>query len=78
MKIYKMISKVLSENEWGMYFKNTPLQELPVQEGAKMYKVNEVSPDKLYTAIEAKLEEMESNWNQNTGEEPTDSESSIG
>ena len=78
MKIYKIISDILSENEWGIFFKGTPLQELPIQEGAKMYKVNEVNSDRLYDAIESKMKETESNWNQNTEEEQTDNESSIG
>ena len=78
VRIYKIISKVLSDNEWGIYFKGEPLQELPVQEGAKIYKVNEVNSDRLYDAIESKMREMESNWNQNTEEKQIDNESSIG
>ena len=78
MKIYKIISDILSENEWGIFFKGTPLQELPIQEGAKMYKVNEVNSDRLYDAIESKMKETESNWNQSTEEEQTDNESSSG
>ena len=78
MKVYKIISEILSKNEWGIYFKGEPLQVFPVQEGAKMYKVNDVNPDKLYDAIETKMKEVEDSWEQNTKEEPTDNESSVG
>ena len=61
-----------------MFFKAEPLQDCPVQEGAKMYKVNEVSVDRLYDALKRTLNEMENDWEQNTKEKPTDNESSIG
>ena len=78
MKIHEVLSKVLSKNDWGVFFRGEPLQDCPVQEGAKMYKVNEVNLDRLYDAINATLNEMESDWEQNIKEEPTDNESSIG
>ena len=78
MEIHELISKVLSKNDWGVFFKGEPLQNCPVQEGAKMYKVNEVSVDRLYDALKRTLNEMENDWEQNTKEKPTDNESSIG
>ena len=78
MEIHELISKVLSKNDWGVFFKAEPLQDCPVQEGAKMYKVNEVSVDRLYDALKRTLNEMENDWEQNTKEKPTDNESSIG
>ena len=78
MKIHEVLSKVLSKNDWGVFFRGEPLQECPVQEGAKMYKVNEINLDRLYDAINDTLNEMENNWEQNIEEKPTDSESSIG
>lgn len=75
MKIHEIIAKVLSKNDWGVFFKAEPLQDCPVQEGAKMYKVNEVKLDRLYDAIEKALNETESNWEQNTEESQTDRES---
>ena len=78
MEIHELISKVLSKNDWGVFFKAEPLQDCPVQEGAKMYKVNEVSVDRLYDALKQTLNETENTWKQNTKEEQTDSEQSIG
>jgi hypothetical protein len=78
MNIHEILSKVLSKNDWGVFFRGEPLQDCPVQEGAKMYKVNEVTKDRLYDAIDSILNEMENTWEQNTKEEQTDSEQSIG
>ena len=77
MKIYEILSKVLSKNEWGVFFKGEPLQQLPIQDGAKMYKVNEVSTDRFYDEIKKAVNNMENTW-EITKEKPTDNESSIG
>ena len=78
MKIYEILSKVLSKNEWGVFFKGEPLQHLPTQEGAIIYKVNEVSTDRLYDAINKSVDNMENDWEKEEKEKPTDSESSVG
>ena len=77
MKIHEILSKVLSKNEWGVFFKGEPLQHLPIQDGAKMYKVNEVNSDMLYDEIRKAVNETEHTW-ENTAENPKDNESSIG
>jgi hypothetical protein len=71
MNIYDILSKVLSRNDWGVFFKGEPLQNCPVQEGAKMYKVNEVNIDRLHSAIEQVIIE-ENNWS--SEERQTDNE----
>jgi len=38
--------KILSENNWGLYTKDRPLEELPSNVG-KMYKINDVDLDQL-------------------------------
>jgi len=78
MKITDILSEVLSKNDWGVFFKGEPLQDCPVQEGAKMYKVNEVNMDRLYDAINNELNAMEKTWEQNIEEKPTDNESFNG
>ena len=75
MEIHELISKVLSKNDWGVFFKAEPLQDCPVQEGAKMYKVNEVSVDRLYDALKQTLNEMENTWKNDSKGEQTDNES---
>ena len=52
MKMYELLSKVLSKNEWGIFFKGEPMEGFPTQDGMRVYRVNEVSSDKLFDAIE--------------------------
>ena len=62
MKIYELLSKVLSENEWGIYFKGEPIEGFPTQDGMRVYKVNEVSSDRLFDAIEKESIKAEKEW----------------
>ena len=62
MKIYELLSKVLSENEWGLYFKGEPIEGFPTQDGMRVYKVNEVSSDRLFDAIEKESIKAEKEW----------------
>ena len=59
MKIYELLSRVLSKNEWGVFFKGEPLEGYPTQDGMKIYRVNEVSPDKLFDEIKSESTQME-------------------
>ena len=59
MKIYELLSKVLSKNEWGLFFKGEPMEGHPTQDGMRVYRVNEVSSDKLFDAIEQESKLME-------------------
>ena len=52
------------DNDWGIFFKGEPIQMLPVQDGITMYKVNEVESDRLFDAIDAQLNEMENECQQ--------------
>ena len=47
----KIIRKILTENNWGIYFKGKPLLEMPVNGEASIYKLNEVRIDELEGAI---------------------------
>ena len=73
MKIYEMLSKILSDNEWGIFFKGEPIEGFPTQDGMRVYKVNEVSSDRLFDAIEKESikAEKECQDNQNQAEERT-------
>ena len=59
MKKHEMLSKILSENEWGLFFKGEPIEGFPTQDGMRVYRVNEVSPDKLFDAIKHESSLME-------------------
>jgi len=58
-KINELLLKVLSENNWGIYFKGEPMQSIPMNDGAKVYKVNEVKAERIYEEIQ---KEIESDW----------------
>ena len=59
MKVYEVLSRILSKNEWGIFFKGEPIESLSTQDGVKMYKVNEVALDRLYDAVEKETTQME-------------------
>ena len=52
MNKYEMLSKILSKNERVIFFKGEPIEGFPTQDGMRVYRVNEVSSDKLFDAIE--------------------------
>ena len=83
MKLTDILSEVLSKNDWGVYFKAEPLEKLSCsggsyEDGAKMYRVNEIDKDRLYDAINSTLNEMEINWEKDIKEKPIDRESLDG
>ncbi len=61
----KSVVEVLSRNDWGVFFKGEPITALPVQDGTKVYKVNEVK-------IEAFLSELMECFAENKEEECQD------
>ena len=77
MKVYEILSRVLSKNEWGIFFKGEPMEGFPTQDGMKMYKVNEVALDRLYDAVEKEITQMEKEC-QDDSEQQTEEGSSIG
>lgn len=77
MKVYEVLSRILSKNEWGIFFKGEPMEGFPTQDGVKMYKVNEVALDRLYDAVEKETTQMEKEC-QDDSEQQTEEGSSIG
>ena len=78
MNIQQTILKILAENKWGIYYKGDPLESAVVQDGNTVYKVNEVSVDQIIDALRYTENEREDKWEDNTQENRTDNESSIG
>jgi len=62
VKIYELLTRVLSKNEWGIYFKGEPIEGFPTQDGMRVYKVNEIAPDTLYDAIKEESIKQEKEW----------------
>ena len=76
MDIVELIMQVLKSENWGVYYKNQPIQPLEMQDGNALYKVNQVDECDIETAItqastkgnpwEKSLKESQ-NKNSNTG-----------
>ena len=79
-KIAQIVCEVLKKKQWGIFFKNEPMQSLPVQDNTALYKINEVKDDELVDAIEQAMERM-TEWQNHQAEEkqsPIHKESSSG
>ena len=49
--LQKIIEQLLDNNNWGLYFKANPLEQLPSQDGQHIYQVNNVSKEEVSAAI---------------------------
>ena len=59
MLIKELMIKVLSEHNWGVYLKSSPLQEMSTSNVGVMYKINEVDADSLVEEYNKLLEQPE-------------------
>ena len=50
-QIKKIIERILEKNNWGLYFKGSPLVMLPVNGEASVYRLNDISVSELEGAI---------------------------
>ena len=55
----ELLMKVLSEHNWGIYLKSSPLQEMSTSNVGVMYKINEVDADSLVEEYNKLLEKPE-------------------
>ena len=55
-ELTELVCKILEEKKWGIFFKNEPMQALPVQDNTTLYKINEVKKEELVTAIDEAVE----------------------
>ena len=51
MNIVELIMQVLKSENWGVYYKNQPIQPLEMQDGNALYKVNQVDECEIETAL---------------------------
>jgi hypothetical protein len=71
MDIVELVMQILKSENWGVYYKNQPMQPLEMQDGNALYKVNQVDEIDIETAIENALikdkpwESSQTNTNQN-------------
>ena len=55
MDIVELIMGILKSENWGVFYKNQPIQPLEMQDGNALYKVNQVDESEIEKAIEEKL-----------------------
>ena len=55
MEIADKVLQVLKSENWGVYYKNQPIQPLEMQDGNALYKVNQVDDVDIEEAIENAL-----------------------
>lgn len=55
MEIAEILLKILKSENWGIYYKNQPIQPLEMQDGNALYKVNQVDDGDIEEAIENAL-----------------------
>ena len=75
MDYIEVMLKVFSDKNWGVYYKSEPMHTLNMQEGAALYKINEVDEDEVERVIGRAIKEClqtksqisEQTKNDNTG-----------
>ena len=55
MDIVELMMQVLKSENWGVFYKNQPIQPLEMQDGNSLYKVNQVDECDVEQAIEQAL-----------------------
>ena len=71
MDIVELIMQVLKSENWGVFYKNQPIQPLEMQDGNALYKVNQVDECEIESVIEQTLtkwetSQIDSNQNKNS------------
>ena len=51
MDIVKIVMDVLKYENWGVYYRNQPMQPLEMQDGAPLYKINLVDDEDIEKAL---------------------------
>ena len=75
MDYTEIILKAFSNMNWGVYYQSEPMHTLNMQDGAALYKINEVDEDEVERVIKGAIEEClqtksqssEQSENDNTG-----------
>ena len=60
MDIVELVMQILKSENWGVFYKNQPIQPLEMQDGNALYKVNQVDESQIETAIDEALTKWES------------------
>ena len=58
MLIKELLMKVLSEHNWGVFLKSSPLQEMSTSNVGMIYKINEIDVDSVVKEYNAMLDTL--------------------
>ena len=75
-KIAEIVCNIIKEKQWGIFFKNEPMQYLPVQDNSSIFKINEVKSDEMVDAIKQAMEERMTEW-QNQAEKENQTQNEL-
>ena len=57
MDTIELIMRILESQNWGVYYRNQPIQPLEMQDGSALYKVNQVDDSEIEKVIIQSLTE---------------------
>ena len=72
MDYIEIMLKAFSNMNWGVYYKSEPMHALNMQDGAALYKINEVDEDEVERVIKGAIEECLQTKSQNLGQIKSD------
>ena len=72
MDYTEAILKAFSNMNWGVYYKSEPMHTLNMQDGAALYKINEVDEDEVERVIKGAIEECSQTKSQNSDQNKND------
>ena len=55
MDTIELIMRILESQNWGVYYRNQPIQPLETQDGTALYKVNQVDEQEIEKVLEEAL-----------------------
>ena len=74
MDIAKIVMDVLRRENWGVYYKNQPMQPLEMQDGNPLYKINQVDDTDVEQALINTLTEGDTCEHSQTNDQKKNSE----
>ena len=57
MDTIELIMRILKSQNWGIYYRNQPIQPLETKDGSALYKVNQVDDSEIERVIKQSLTE---------------------
>ena len=72
MDYIEIMLKAFSNMNWGVYYKSEPMHALNMQDGAALYKINEVDEDEVERVIKGAIEECLQTKSQSSEQNETD------